>query len=127
MRSKQHGSRVLASGPPFGSSSCPLNCLSARRAWLSGVVAPKFDEDETTVADLKPRIAWPLDFALSVPADRIDGSHVKVIEVPMCGRSSSTFPGKTCLKHWVSTNFYFHLTTACGMLRHKRGALGPDR
>jgi hypothetical protein len=40
------------------------------------------------------------------------------------GSSSLTFPGKTCLKHWVSTNFYFHLTMTYALLRRAGVDLG---
>jgi hypothetical protein len=93
-------------------------------ARLSGVAAPKFEDNEATIAELKERIAKTLDFVQSVPADRINGSDAKVIEVPMRGKSALTFSGETYLKHWVLPNFYFHLTTAYALLRHNGVPLG---
>ncbi|MEI7464786.1 MAG: DUF1993 family protein [Burkholderiales bacterium] len=90
---------------------------------MSGVVAPKFDDDETTVAQLKQRIARTHDFVLAVLAEQIDGSHVKVIEVPMHGRSSLTFSGGASLKHKVLPSFCLHLTTTCPLLPHNGAPL----
>ena len=95
-------------------------------ARLSGTVAPKFEDNEATIAELKQRIAKTIDFVQSVPADQINGSDAKVIEVPMRG-TALTFSGETYLKHWVLPNFYFHLTTAYALLRHNGVPLGkPD-
>lgn len=93
-------------------------------ARLSGVAAPKFEDNEATIAELKQRIAKTLDFVRSVPADLINGSDAKVIEVPMRGASPLIFAGETYLKHWALPNFYFHLTTAYALLRHNGVPLG---
>ena len=86
-------------------------------ARLSGVTAPKFEDNEATIAELKQRIAKTLDFVQSVPADQINGSEAKLIELPMRGRSALTFSGEAYLKHWAMPNFYFHVTTAYALLR----------
>jgi hypothetical protein len=93
-------------------------------ARLSGVAAPKFEDNEATITELKHRIAKTLDFVRSVPADLINGSDAKVIEVPMRGASPLIFAGETYLKHWALPNFYFHLTTAYALLRHNGVPLG---
>ena len=96
-------------------------------ARLSGTAAPKFEDNEATMAELKQRIAKTIDFVQSVPAGQINGSDAKVIEVPMRGKSALTFSGETYLKHWALPNFYFHLTTAYALLRHNGVPLGkPD-
>ena len=96
-------------------------------ARLSGATAPKFEDNEATIAELKQRIAKTLDFVQSVPADQINGSDAKVIEVPVRGKPALTFSGETYLKHWVLPNFYFHITTAYALLRHNGVPLGkPD-
>ena len=93
-------------------------------ARLSGTVAPKFEDNEATIAELKQRITKTLDFVLSVSADQINGSDAKVIEVPLRGGSALTFSGEAYLKHWALPNFYFHLTTAYALLRHNGVPLG---
>jgi len=101
-------------------SDTAKNCV----ARLSGVAAPMFEDNEATIAELKQRIAKTLDFVRSVPADLINGSDAKVIEVPMRGASPLIFAGETYLKHWALPNFYFHLTTAYALLRHNGVPLG---
>lgn len=93
-------------------------------ARLSGTTAPKFDDSEASIAELKQRVAKTLDYIRSVPADQIDGSEAKEIEVPIRGASPLKFSGETYLKHWVLPNFYFHLTIAYGLLRHNSVEIG---
>ena len=48
-------------------------------ARLSGVEAPKFDDTETTLAELKERIRKTIDYLDSVPRASIDGCEDKDI------------------------------------------------
>ena len=93
-------------------------------ARLSGVEAPKFEDNEASVADLRVRIAKTIDFVKSVPSSQIDGTDGKAIEVPMRGGSPLHFNGEDYLKHFVLPNLYFHLTTTYALLRHNGVALG---
>jgi len=93
-------------------------------ARLSGAAAPRFEDNEATIAELKQRIAKTIDFVRSVPAGQINGSEAKVIEVPMRGAPALTFSGENYLKHWAMPNFYFHVTTAYALLRHNGVPLG---
>lgn len=84
---------------------------------LAGVDLPVFPDDETTFAGLRERLGKTLAFIASVPAERIDGSEQRSIEV----RTSSqmqTFTGQDYLTRFALPNFYFHLTTAYDILRH---------
>ena len=92
-------------------------------ARLSGVEAPKFEDNETTLAQLKERIAKTLAFVQSVDADKIVGTEEKDISVPR--RSGAiVMKGEFYLRHFVMPNFYFHLTTAYALLRHNGVELG---
>lgn len=93
-------------------------------ARLSGGTAPKFEDTEATLGELRQRIVKTLDFVKSVSAGQIDGSEAKEIEVPIRGATALRFPGETYLKHWVLPNFYFHLTIAYALLRHNGVELG---
>jgi hypothetical protein len=95
-------------------------------ARLSGTTSPKFEDNETTIAELKLRIAKTIDYVRSVPADQIDGSEAREVEVPMRGAAALKFNGEHYLKHFVLPNFFFHLTIAYGLLRHNGVALGKS-
>lgn len=92
-------------------------------ARLSGVEAPKFEDNETTLAQLKERVAKTLAFVQSVDADKIVGTEDKDISVPR--RSGAiVMKGEFYLRHFVMPNFYFHLTTTYALLRHNGVELG---
>jgi hypothetical protein len=99
-------------------------------ARLSGVEAPKFADEEASLADLRARIRKTLDFIESVPASKIDGTEDKDVVVPRRD-GSMTLKGEAYLKHFVLPNFFFHVTTAYALLRHfgvelgKADYLGP--
>ena len=92
-------------------------------ARLSGVEAPKFADDEASLADLKARVAKTIEFIESVPAAKIDGTEDKDVVVPRRD-GSMTLKGEPYLKHFVLPNFFFHVTTAYSLLRHNGVALG---
>ena len=92
-------------------------------ARLGGVEAPRFDDNEASVADLRERIRKTLEFVRSVPADAIDGSEAKDITVPRRD-GNITMKGEAYLKNYVLPNFFFHVTTAYALLRHNGVELG---
>lgn len=93
-------------------------------ARLAGEEPPKFEDDETTFAQLRGRIQKTLDYIGSVPAAAIDGSEAREIVLPMRNRDPLRFTGEVYLRHWALPNFYFHVTTAYALLRHAGVALG---
>jgi hypothetical protein len=94
-------------------------------ARLAGVEAPKFEDDESTIAELRERIAKTLAFVQSVPAAQIDGSDDRDITVPRRD-GPVVMKGETYLKHFVLPNLYFHTTTAYALLRHNGVELGKS-
>lgn len=92
-------------------------------ARLGGVENPKFDDTETSIAELKARIARVLDFVRSVPEAGFAGSEDREITVP-AGPNTYTFKGLPYLVGYALPNFHFHLTTAYAILRHNGVELG---
>jgi hypothetical protein len=85
-------------------------------ARLAGMEIPSREDNEKTIAELKARIAWTLDFVQSVPAAKIEGSEER--EVVMKMRSGELkFTGLQYLMGHAWPNFYFHVTTAYNILR----------
>lgn len=94
-------------------------------ARLAGLEAPKFEDNETTVAQLRERIAKTLAWLATVSATAMDGCEAKDITFPV-GRDGKTrtMQGADYLRQWVLPNVYFHVTTAYALLRHNGVDLG---
>lgn len=92
-------------------------------ARLAGREAPKYEDNETTLEELKARIAKTLDFISSVEVPEIDGSEEKEITLALRDRTLN-FTGQRYLVHFALPNFYFHATTAYDILRHKGVPIG---
>lgn len=92
-------------------------------ARLAGVTAPKFEDDEASIADLRERIRKTVDFIASVDAALVDGSDARDIVVPRRD-SSITLSGEAYLTKFALPNFFFHVTTAYALLRHNGVDLG---
>jgi len=92
-------------------------------ARVAGSEAPKFDDSETSIAELRERIARTLAYVKSVAAAQIDGTDAKDISVPRRD-GSMTMKGEDYLRHFVLPNFYFHVTMTYALLRHYGVELG---
>ena len=87
-------------------------------ARLSGRENPKYEDTESTLNELKARIAKTVVFVQSVPQSEIDGSEAKEITITPGGQAR-TLSGERYLLHNALPNFFFHVTTAYDILRHK--------
>ncbi|MBI1208279.1 MAG: DUF1993 family protein [Azospirillum sp.] len=98
---------------------------------LAGVEVPSYPDSETTIAELKARIARTVEFVSTFQPAQIDGSEDRAISLKAGGRVLS-FVGQPYLLHFALPNFYFHLTTAyailreCGVELGKRDFIGPE-
>ena len=86
-------------------------------ARLAGVEPPKFEDNETTLDQLKERIAKTVAFLKTLDAKAIDASADREITFPL-GPSKGQMKGGDYLNHFVLPNFYFHLTAAYAIVRH---------
>lgn len=93
-------------------------------ARISGVEAPKFADDETTIAQLKLRIEKTIAYLDSVPATALDGTESKEITFPAGKDATRTMQAEAYLTQWVLPNLYFHVTTAYSILRHNGVPVG---
>jgi hypothetical protein len=84
---------------------------------LAGREPPKWEDSETTFADLKARIEKTLAYIRAVPAADIDAARDREINFMVAGNPMS-FKGRDYLVHFALPNFYFHVTTAYAILRH---------
>ncbi len=84
---------------------------------LAGLEAQLLPRDETTLDQLKARVAKTLDVVKSVSAEAVDSHADKDITFPM-GPRKVTMKGWDYMMHFALPNFYFHHTTAYDILRH---------
>jgi uncharacterized protein len=92
-------------------------------ARLAGIDNPSFADTESTFAQLQERIARTRDFLQGVKREQIDGSEDKTISFK-AGPNIMTFTGASYLLTFVVPNFFFHVTTAYDILRHKGVEIG---
>ncbi|MET3433247.1 hypothetical protein ABIC71_002747 [Herbaspirillum seropedicae] len=90
---------------------------------LSGVAAPAFADDEASFDDLQARINKTIVFLESIPADAIDGQEERAVTMKLRGEER-TMTAQHYLTAFGLPNFFFHVTTAYGILRHKGVKLG---
>jgi uncharacterized protein len=99
-------------------------------ARLAGVEPPKHEDNETTLEELKGRIAKCLDFVRSVKPEQLAGSEDRDITHAL-RTFTLNMKGLPYLTTFALPNFYFHVTTAYDILRHngvelgKRDFMGP--
>jgi hypothetical protein len=87
-------------------------------ARLSGVEPPRFEDTETTLDDLKARIAKTLSFVKSADGKQINASADRQLTFPLGPNYKGEMQGDAYLNHFLLPNFYFHVTVAYAILRH---------
>ena len=102
--------------------ACDAAKLAVAR--LAGVEAPKFDDTEATLTELKERISKTLAFLQTATPAQMDGTEEKDITFAVGREGTRTMKGEAYLKHWATANVYFHVTTAYAILRHNGVKLG---
>ena len=101
-------------------------------ARLAGVEPPKFEDNETTIDQLKQRLAKTVTFLKTLDAKSIDASADREITFPL-GPNKGVMMGADYLNHFVLPNFYFHLTASYAIVRSigvevgKRISWAPSR
>ncbi len=86
-------------------------------ARLAGIEVPKFEDTETTFAELKSRVQKTRDFLKTLKPEQFIGAEAKKISITI-GGNPVEFIGEPYLLNFVFPNFYFHSTTAYNLLRH---------
>jgi hypothetical protein len=85
-------------------------------------VSPIADE-EKSFDDLQKRIAATVALLKSVPANAMDGRENAEVTIQRAS-GAMTFTGKDYVLGFALPNFYFHVTTAYDVLRHKGVPIG---
>ena len=92
-------------------------------ARLAGVEAPRYEDNEASFEDIKARIKKTLDFIGAVNARDVEAGESREIVFPL-GPNKMKMKGPDYIFHFALPNFYFHLTTAYGILRHNGVEIG---
>jgi hypothetical protein len=102
-----------------------VSCDQAKNgsARLAGVEPPKFEDTETSIDQLKERIAKTVAFLKTLDAKAMDASSEREVTFPL-GSNKGHMKGSDYLNHFVLPNFYFHLTAAYALARHAGVELG---
>lgn len=94
-------------------------------ARLSGNEVPKHDDTETTIPELKARIAKVLAFVNGIAPEKFNGGEDRDIVLQM-RRGDMKFKGRDYLRDFVLPNFHFHVTAAYAILRHNGVEIGKQ-
>ena len=92
-------------------------------ARLAGIEIPRFEDTETTFPELQARVAKTVAFLQGVKPAQIDGGEDRTITLKLRTREVS-FAAPDYLLNFALPNFFFHVTTAYGILRHNGVEIG---
>jgi hypothetical protein len=90
---------------------------------LAGVELPVWEDNEASFADLNARVAKTLTYIQGFTADQIDGQEDRDITLVRRGETH-VFKAQAYLLGQAVPNFFFHVTTAYGILRHNGVEIG---
>ena len=108
-------------------TACDTAKLGSSR--LSGKEAPSHPDTETTIDELRARIAKVREWLDGLSAKDFEGGPTRTISTPRW--EGKTMSGQNYFLEHVLPNFFFHVTHAYAILRHagvevgKRDYLGP--
>lgn len=92
-------------------------------ARLAGIEVPSYPDTETTIPELKARLAKTIAFVGSIAPAQVEGAEDREVVLKM--RSGEVrMKGRDYLANFVQPNLYFHAATAYGILRHAGMPLG---
>lgn len=92
-------------------------------ARLAGEEPPKYEDFETTFAELVARLRKTIAFLQSFTPAQIDGSEERPVVIKM-RTGELNFRGQDYLLSFVLPNLYFHITTAYAIVRHNGVEIG---
>jgi hypothetical protein len=93
---------------------------------LAGAEPPRFEDNETSIAELKARLAKTVAYLKTLDGKQIDASAEREITFPLGPQHKGQMNGADYLNHFLLPNFYFHLTAAYAILRHCGLQIGKE-
>jgi uncharacterized protein len=92
-------------------------------ARLAAQEPPRFEDTESSIEQLRARLARTVDYLEGVLPSALEGAETRDIKVP-AGERTLEFKGLDFLQRWAIPNVFFHVTTAYNILRHNGVELG---
>jgi hypothetical protein len=92
-------------------------------ARLAGIEPPPMPDIETSFPELQARISKTIDFLNSLKPEQLSGAEDREVTLKFPG-GEMKFSGRDFLTGFALPNFYFHVTTAYDLLRHKGIEIG---
>jgi hypothetical protein len=96
-------------------------------ARLAGEEPPRYEDSETSFADLRARVAKTIAFLQSLKADAFTGSETRAITLklgPPGNQREMKFEGLDYLQGFGTPNVYFHFSMVYALLRHNGLEIG---
>jgi len=90
-------------------------------ARLAGEEPPRYEDNESSFADLRARVAKTIAFLQSLKADAFAGSETRAITLklgPPGNQREMKFEGLDYLQGFGTPNVYFHFSMVYALLRH---------
>ena len=87
-------------------------------ARLAGVEPPRYEDNETTIDQLKARLAKTVAYLKTLDRKEIDSSADREITFPLGPTNKGLMKGADYLNHFLLPNVHFHVTAAYAILRH---------
>ncbi len=91
-------------------------------ARLAGVEVPSHPDTETTIEELRARIAKTLAFLETITPQALEGREDADVVLPFL--DGKKIKGEDYLVEFAQPNFYFHVTTSYSILRNAGVELG---
>ena len=119
------GSRLFPDMLPLSKQIQLVSDFAAKGcARLTQSEVPSTPDTETSFAELKQRLAKTIDYVKSFKPEQFEGAETKDVTFPAGPDKSITMKGQQFLSSFSLPNFYFHATTAHGILRHNGVEIG---
>jgi hypothetical protein len=116
--------RLAGMAPPsFRSPPRPIISSKGATARVSNKEPPRHEDNQSTSEELKARIAKTIDYLKSVPREKFDGAEDRTITLKF-PQGEINFVGRDFATNFALSNFFFHVTTAYDILRHKGIEIG---
>lgn len=93
-------------------------------ARLAGLEPPKYEDTETTFADLQALLTKVLAFLDTIKAEQVDGNEAREIVLLPGTDKEKRLSTQTYLLHYSLPQFFFHVTTTYDLLRHNGVEVG---
>jgi uncharacterized protein len=90
-------------------------------ARLAGQEPPRFEDNETSFAELRTRVTKTIEFLAGLPAAAFQGSEDRAITLklgPPGQQKEFNFVGLAYLQGFGTPNVYFHFSMVYALLRH---------